>query len=118
MTPRFFWLDGRTAVVTGGGQGIGEAISRRLAAAGARVVVFDRSAEAAERVAQAIGGLGIAGDVTSEADIAAAVQRVEGGIDILVNNAGITGKAARCWELAREDMESVMQVNLIGPWLW
>src|SRR5437764_3185528 len=90
----FFRLDGRTALVTGGGQGIGESICRRLAAAGARIAVFDRSAEAAGRVAQALGGVALSGDVTSEQDIAAAMKRVE-AVDILVNNAGITGKAGR-----------------------
>src|SRR5207248_3550605 len=98
MADAFFRLDGRVAVVTGGGQGIGEAICRRLAAAGARVAVFDRSAEAAARVARDLGGLALTGDVTSEVDIAAALQRAE-TVDILVNNAGITGKAGRIWEL-------------------
>jgi 2-dehydro-3-deoxy-L-rhamnonate dehydrogenase (NAD+) len=121
MSQGFFRLDGRTAVVTGGGQGIGEAIVRRLASAGARVAVFDRSREAAARVANDVGGIAAAGDVTSEEDIAGAVRQVEAngsGVDILVNNAGITGTAGRCWELSRPDMESVLQVNLVGPWLW
>jgi 2-dehydro-3-deoxy-L-rhamnonate dehydrogenase (NAD+) len=120
-TPTFFRLDGRTALVTGGGQGIGEAISRRLASAGARVIVFDRSPDSARRVAGDLAGVAEAGDVTSESDIAAAVARAEQaghGIDILVNNAGITGKAGRCWELERDDLELVMQVNLVGPWLF
>src|SRR5689334_11138608 len=112
----FFRLEGRTALVTGGGQGIGEAICRRLAAAGARVAVFDRSAEAAGRVAGELGGLALAGDVTSEEDVAAAIKRA-GAVDIVVNNAGITGKAGRIWELERGDLESVMAVNLVGPWL-
>ncbi len=117
----FFRLDGRAAVVTGGGQGIGEAIARRLAAAGARVAVFDRNAEAAERVAGSLGGLGLAGDVTAEADVARAVAAVQAGcgrLDILVNNAGITGKSARTWELARADLEQVLAVNVVGPFLW
>jgi 3-oxoacyl-[acyl-carrier protein] reductase len=112
----FFRLEGRTALVTGGGQGIGEAICRRLAAAGARVAILDRSSDAAARVAGELGGLALAGDVTSEADIAAAMKRA-GSVDILVNNAGITGKAGRIWELERNDLESVMAVNLVGPWL-
>ncbi|HEX3146715.1 MAG TPA: SDR family NAD(P)-dependent oxidoreductase, partial [Gemmataceae bacterium] len=57
MADAFFRLDGRVAVVTGGGQGIGEAICRRLAGAGARAAVFDMSAENANRVAKDIGGL-------------------------------------------------------------
>jgi 3-oxoacyl-[acyl-carrier protein] reductase len=115
--PVFFRLDGKTALVTGGGQGIGEAIARRLAAAGARVAVFDRSAAAAQRVAAAIGGQAIAGDVTLEADIDRALGTV-GPVDILVNNAGITGKTARVTELSRQDLEQVLAVNLVAPFLW
>ena len=116
----FFRLDGRAALVTGGGQGIGAAICRRLAAAGARIVVFDRSTECAQQVARDIGGLAVAGDVTSEEDVARAVGRAEealGSLEILVNNAGITGKAGRCWELSRADLEDVLAVNVVGPFL-
>jgi 3-oxoacyl-[acyl-carrier protein] reductase len=117
----FFRLDGRVAVVTGGGQGIGEAIVRRLAAAGARLAVFDLNRESAERVAGASGGLALAGDVTAEDDVARAVDAVRrelGRVAILVNNAGITGKAGRTWELTRADLERVLAVNLVGPFLW
>jgi 3-oxoacyl-[acyl-carrier protein] reductase len=116
----FFRLDGKVALVTGGGQGIGEAICRRLAVAGARVGVFDRAAGAAERVAGAIGGFTVPGDVTSEADVARSVVELEanwGAVDILVNNAGIVGRSARLWELARADLDAVMAVNLTGPFL-
>jgi 3-oxoacyl-[acyl-carrier protein] reductase len=117
----FYRLDGRVAVVTGGGQGIGEAIARRLAAAGARVAVFDRNPEPARRVAAAVGGLPVAGDVTSEADVAAAAEAVRGQLGpvaILVNNAGITGRAGRTWEIGKADLEVVLAVNLVGPFLW
>jgi NAD(P)-dependent dehydrogenase (short-subunit alcohol dehydrogenase family) len=116
----FFPLDGRVALVTGGGQGIGEVICRRLAAAGARVAVFDLQGIAAERVAQDIGGIAVAGDVTSETDVARAASAIERGlgpIDILVNNAGITGRAANLWDLRKTDMESVLAVNVVGPFL-
>jgi 3-oxoacyl-[acyl-carrier protein] reductase len=117
----FFRLDGRAALVTGGGQGIGEAICRRLAAAGARVAVFDLQAANAERVAGAIEGLALAGDVAFEADVHRALTETEkrlGPLAILVNNAGIVGKTGPIWELDKTDMESVLAVNLVGPFLW
>jgi len=113
----FFRLDGKTALVTGGAQGIGEAICRRLASAGARVAVFDLNAARADQVARDIAGIGLAGDVTRETDIDHALAQA-GAIDILVNNAGITGKSARIWDLTRADMESVLLVNLVAPFLW
>ena len=117
----FFSLAGKVAVVTGGGQGIGDAICRRLAAAQARVAVFDRDASTAERVAREIGGLAVGGDVTSESDIARALAEIHdklGPLDIVVNNAGIVGKAGRIWELTKADLETVLAVNLVGPFLW
>ncbi len=116
----FFRLDGKVALVTGGGQGIGEAICRRLAAAGARVGVLDRNPDSAARVAASIGALALAGDVTAEEDIQRTVGELErqaGPLDILVNNAGIVGRAGRIWELTRADLEAVMAVNLTAPFL-
>jgi NAD(P)-dependent dehydrogenase (short-subunit alcohol dehydrogenase family) len=117
----FFQLDRKVAVVTGGGQGIGEAICRRLDTAGAKIAVFDLESAKADTVARSIGGLALAGDVCSETDIARALAAIEqnlGSVDILVNNAGITGKAGPIWELAKADLESVLAVNLVGPFLW
>ena len=120
MADAFFRLDGRVAVVTGGGQGIGEAICRRLAAAGARVGVFDLSAENAGRVAKEIGGLPLVGDLTKEADLARVFGEIEaklGPADILVNNAGVASRKGRdlpIWELVREDWEFVLNINVIG----
>jgi 2-dehydro-3-deoxy-L-rhamnonate dehydrogenase (NAD+) len=118
MSPdRFFRLDNQVALVTGGGIGIGEAICRRLSAAGAKVAVFDRDAANANRVASEITGLAVVGDVTAEADIARALTAAEslGSLSILVNNAGIAGKAGRTWELSRGDWENVFAVNLFAP---
>jgi 3-oxoacyl-[acyl-carrier protein] reductase len=118
----FFRLDERVALVTGGGRGIGAAICQRLAAAGARVAVFDLDHQGARDVAEGIGGLGLGGDVASESDIARAAAEVNrawgGGIDVLVNNAGITGRAARGWELTRAEFDGVLAINLVAPFLW
>ena len=117
----FFRLDGRVAIVTGAGQSVGEGIAHRLAAAGAKVAAFDLNRQGAEGVAEAIAGLAITGDVTSEQDIARAVEqtrRILGPVDILVNNAGIVGKTDTICNLSKENIEAVLAVNLVGPFLF
>jgi 3-hydroxybutyrate dehydrogenase len=83
LTTRF--LDGRRALVTGGASGIGRACAVRLADAGASVVVVDRDAEGAKRVAEAVDGQAVTADL-SDLD---AVDRLDLDVDILVNNAGL-----------------------------
>jgi 3-oxoacyl-[acyl-carrier protein] reductase len=87
-------LEGKVALVTGGGSGIGRAIARRFAEEGARVAVNDIRKDAAERTAGEIGGGAwpIAADVADSAQVRAMFEEVErtfGGLDVLVNNAGI-----------------------------
>jgi NAD(P)-dependent dehydrogenase (short-subunit alcohol dehydrogenase family) len=87
-------LEGRVALVTGGGSGIGRAIARRFAEEGARVVVNDIHAASAERTASEIGAAarGLGADVADSAQVRAMfaeVERAFGGLDVLVNNAGI-----------------------------
>ncbi|MDQ0470817.1 glucose 1-dehydrogenase [Labrys wisconsinensis] len=87
-------LDGKIAIVTGGGSGFGEGIVRKFAAEGARVVVADRDLAGAERVAGSLPDMAVAveADVGTAAGFAAALDRAQqafGGLDILVNNAGI-----------------------------
>ena len=82
----------KVAVVTGGGHGIGRALSRRLARDGAHVVVADIEQDAAEIVASEIGGTAFGVDVSSEQDLVATIERVEdevGAIDLFLSNAGV-----------------------------
>jgi 2-dehydro-3-deoxy-L-rhamnonate dehydrogenase (NAD+) len=115
-----FSLKESVAVVTGGGQGIGEAICRRLAAAGAKVGVFDLSKENADRVAAAIGGVALVGDLTKEADVERVfgeMKAIAGTVDVLVNNAGVASRKGRdvpIWETVREDWEFVFGINVTG----
>ncbi|MGQ0465107.1 MAG: SDR family NAD(P)-dependent oxidoreductase [Sporichthyaceae bacterium] len=105
-------MQGRTAVVTGGGRGIGAAICRALAAGGAHVHVLDRDAEPAEKVAAEIGGTPVVCDVTDPAAVAAAL----GGLDaaILVNNAGFD-RFAWFTDTTPEYWNELLAVNLLGP---
>ena len=114
-----FELTGQTAIVTGAATGIGEAIARRLANAGASVAVADLNLDGATQVARSIGGeafplqIDIARSDAVNAAFARVIER-RGQIDVLVNNAGIAGKAAPLWEQSDEDWGSVIGVNLLG----
>ncbi|MBN9098463.1 MAG: 3-oxoacyl-ACP reductase [Pseudonocardia sp.] len=90
MTERF---EGRTAVVTGGGSGIGLATARRFAAEGAKVVIGDVDADAGQAAADEVGGLFVRTDVTSEDEVDAlftAAVDTYGSVDVAFNNAGIS----------------------------
>jgi len=115
-------LDGRTALVTGAGRGIGLAISERLLADGARVVMLDRDAAAVEAAAKRLGpeARAIVADVTRTADVDGAVRAAHdwhGRLDVVVNNAGITGRSFPTWELTDEDWQQVIAVDLTSVFL-
>ncbi|MBM3744624.1 MAG: SDR family oxidoreductase [Acidobacteria bacterium] len=118
---QFLDLSGQTAIVTGAAQGIGEAIARRLARAGAAVAVADLNLEGATRVAASIAESGQARalllDVTSEESVRRAVDAVlawTGRLDALVNNAGIAGRAAPLLEQTQADWDRIIAINLTG----
>ena len=115
---------GKTAVVTGGGSGIGEAIVRRFAREGAKVAIFDRDTEAVERVrglvVEEVGeALAVGCDVSDEESVRVAVGEVQaafGGIDVLVNNAGIA-HIGNVGNTGADDFDRVFSVNVRGVFL-
>ena len=113
-------IDGRAALVTGGGSGLGAATARMLAERGARVVLLDTDLDGARAQARAIDGMAIACDVSdaAQAEQAVAAARAEHGpAAILVNCAGIAPAArvvGRDGPMALADFEKVIQVNLVG----
>jgi 3-oxoacyl-[acyl-carrier protein] reductase len=115
-------LDGKTAVITGGAQGIGLAIATRYVGEGSRVVLGDLNLEATEAAVQKLGGRDVARavrcDVTraDEVDtlVGTAVEEF-GGLDIMVNNAGIT-RDATMRKMTEEEFDLVINVHLKGTW--
>jgi 3-oxoacyl-[acyl-carrier protein] reductase len=115
-------IDGRTAVITGGAQGIGFAIAQRYVAEGARVVLGDLDLDATNSAVTALGGGDVARavqcDVTKadevEALVAAATTEF-GSLDVMVNNAGIT-RDATMRKMTEEQFDQVISVHLKGSW--
>ena len=116
-------IQGMSALVTGGGSGLGEATARELARLGAKVAVLDLNLENAQKVASAIGGIAIHCDVTNAASMENAVAeaaKAQGGARILMQIAGIgtakriVGKDGNPAPL--EDFAKVVNVNLIGTY--
>lgn len=118
-------LRGRVALVTGGGQGLGRAIARRLACEGARVAIAQRNPEPLERTAadiRAAGGevIAVPTDVAVPEQVdrlAEAVQEAFGGVDILINNAGFNRRRSSFMEIDLAAWNEVLGGNLTGPFL-
>ncbi|WP_327588794.1 3-hydroxybutyrate dehydrogenase [Nonomuraea sp. NBC_00507] len=106
-------LTGRTALVTGAGSGIGAACARRLAAAGARVLVLDLRAEPAEKVAAEVGGTAVVADLSDSGFVAALPDEP---IDIVVNNAGFQ-HVAPIEEFPPEVFATMLRVMVEAPFL-
>ena len=110
-------LNGKIALVTGGGSGFGEGIAKRFAQEGARVVVVDIKTEGAERVAREIGEAAIAirADVSARNDVEAAVETARkefGTPNIVVNNAGITHKNQPLMDVDEATFDRIFAVNV------
>jgi 3-oxoacyl-[acyl-carrier protein] reductase len=115
-------LRGRFAVVTGGAQGFGRAITERFLASGAKVASWDNDVALATRTAKELGAAVTAipcdvGDAEQVERARTATLSAFGRIDILVNNAGIAGANAKTWETEVGEWRKVMRVNLDGPFL-
>lgn len=116
-------IAGQTALVTGGGSGLGEALARELARLGAKVAVLDVNTANAQRVAAEVGGVGLTADITDTASLTAALDAAEAALGparIVMNIAGI-GTAKRVVgkdgsPAPLEDFERVIRVNLIGTY--
>jgi 3-hydroxybutyrate dehydrogenase len=110
-------LHGRTALVTGGGRGIGAAVARRLAAAGARVVVTGRTEAEILALAGEVAGLALRADLGDRASLDAMLEDLAGAVgrvDILVNNAGIA-ESAPLARVSDESWDRIMEINATAP---
>ena len=110
-------LQGQTALVTGGGRGIGRSIALELTAAGMSVAVTGRTREQVEAVAAETGGRALVGDVSKREDVERWFREVR-DIDLLVNNAGISiGEHGAAWEVDTDEWWHVFEVNVLGVYL-
>lgn len=118
-------FDGKRVIVTGAGSGFGEAIARRFADEGAKVLAADLNLDGVERVAseiEAVGGQVRAQhvNVADEDQVAAMVQAsvdAWGGVDVLVNNAGYSHRQKLLWKISVEEFDAVFGVNVRGVFL-
>jgi len=121
-----FCLTGKTMIVTGASRGIGEAIAKGFARAGANIILVSRNLSALERVAREIEGLGrkalaISADIGNPEDIEKVVEttlKVFPRIDVLLNNAGISPVLKKAEEMALKEWEEIVRVNLTGSFLF
>lgn len=110
-------LDGKLAIITGGGSGIGEATAHVFAQAGAKVVVTGRRLAPLEKVAKDVGGYAIACDVSDPEQVKmmfASALEITGRVDVLLNNAGGPGPIAPVADVDMTEWVTCMNINLVG----
>ncbi len=112
-------LAGKTAIVTGGGSGFGAGIVRKFAAEGAKVFVVDINPDAAQAVADEVGGTAITCNIAEGADVTALAETVlaAGPLDILVNNAGVTHLPSALEDVTEDDFDRLYAVNMKAVYL-
>jgi len=115
-------LDGKTAIVTGGGSGFGAGIARKFIAEGAQVVIADINSAAAETLSDELGAAAFAAhvDVADLGSVNALARQAEkdiGAVDIIINNAGVTHLPAPLDEVREEDFDRVFAVNCKSVYL-
>ncbi len=115
-------LSGKTAIITGAAQGMGEEHAKAFVAAGAKVILTDINEEAVKALADSLGSdaMFIKHDVAKEADWAKVVAEGEarfGLVNVLINNAGVIGKIAATTEFTEEDYNFVCNINQLGVFL-
>ena len=123
---RMFQLEGKTAIVTGASRGIGEAIAKGFARAGADLVLVSRNLSALKGVAKEIEGLGrkalsVSADIGNPEEIQKVIEatlKVFPRIDILLNNAGISPILKKAEEMNLKEWEEIVRVNLTGTFLF
>ena len=114
-----FDFKGRTAIVTGGAQGFGLDITKRLIRSGASVIIWDNDQKMVEKAIEDIKSPNLSFnifDISNYSKVEECVQEItkQKNIDILINNAGITGPTATLWEYDIEMWKKVVDINLMG----
>jgi 3-oxoacyl-[acyl-carrier protein] reductase len=115
-------LEGKVAIVTGGGSGFGEGIAKKFVAEGAKVLIADRDAAGGERVARALGAnaRSLCVDVAKAADVRAMVDAAQdhfGALNVLVNNAGVSHRPQPLEDVSEDDFDRILAINVKAIYL-